>query len=136
MWRTKPRNAVAPIARKKFGLVRSVERTRSLLGAEVEAVVLSAGKHALREAWNGNQLVAFATKKGNQHPADEAGGASDEYAHQESFSNTLQAISSGTQERALGKVQHQIAAGRLGIAQQSTAHTSGRGPNAPNASRG
>ncbi len=52
------------------------ERTRSLLGAEVEAVVLSAGKHALREAWNGNQLVAFATKKGNQRPADEAGGAS------------------------------------------------------------
>ncbi len=65
-----------------------------------------------------------------------AHGASDEYAHQESFPNNLQAISFETRERAPGKVPHQVAADRLGIAQQSAAHTSGRGPNAPNASRG
>ena len=48
----------------------------------------------LHSAHQGNQLVAFETKKGNQRPADEAGGASDEYAHQESFPKTLREIPS------------------------------------------
>jgi len=38
-------------------------------------------------AYQGDQLVALAAKNGNQRSADEAGGASDEYAHRESFLN-------------------------------------------------
>jgi uncharacterized protein (TIGR01777 family) len=43
--------------RQLIALVRSVERTRSLLGAEVEAVALSAGTHALREALERSDAV-------------------------------------------------------------------------------
>jgi hypothetical protein len=53
--------ALVPLLRREghqlIALVRSVERARSLLGAEVEAVALSAGTHALREALERSDAV-------------------------------------------------------------------------------
>jgi hypothetical protein len=53
--------ALVPILRRDghelFALVRSEERARSLLGAEVQAVVLSAGTRALREALERSDAV-------------------------------------------------------------------------------
>ncbi len=53
--------ALVPFLRREghqlIVLARSVERTRSLLGAEVEAVALSAGTHALREALERSDAV-------------------------------------------------------------------------------
>jgi uncharacterized protein (TIGR01777 family) len=53
--------ALVPLLRREghqlIALVRSVERARSLLGAEVEAVALSAGTHALREVLERSDAV-------------------------------------------------------------------------------
>jgi len=53
--------ALVPLLRREghqlIALVRSVERARSLLGAEVEAVALSASAHALREALERSDAV-------------------------------------------------------------------------------
>jgi len=53
--------ALVPLLRREghqlIALVRSVERARSLLGAEVEAVALSAGAHAFREALERSDAV-------------------------------------------------------------------------------
>lgn len=53
--------ALVPLLRREghqlIALVRSVERTRSLLGAEVEAVALSGGTHALRETLERSDAV-------------------------------------------------------------------------------
>lgn len=53
--------ALVPVLRREghhlIALVRSVERARSLLGAELEVVALSAGTHALREALERSDAV-------------------------------------------------------------------------------
>jgi uncharacterized protein (TIGR01777 family) len=53
--------ALVPVLRREghqlIALVRSVERTRSLLGAEVEPLALSAGTHAVREALERSDAV-------------------------------------------------------------------------------